>query len=284
MKPYICLIASIFCAGCAVIPVPVERTVFDGRQFTEADLDFLRSGTTTLHEIIENLGSPTIKLSEQRILVYGLRKVESGAVLFIGAGLSGAGGLVQGETKEAFYFVLDNKDVVRHWGRAPVKQGETWLSAATEWAGSKEIELQRPLESFVLETPTREQSLIYFYRPRDYQHFLPLLPPAKKLPLGLADYADILQDGNLVGQIRRRSYVRVSVHPGVHSFTVNADTDYVVNPGIYQSATIRLDVAPETLTFVEVGIKAGLGKIEPILVEQISSGALKEIEGLRESW
>jgi hypothetical protein len=284
MKPYFFLITSIFLAGCAIIPVPVERVVVDGRRFTESDLDFIRSGTTTGSEIIDNLGKPTIRLSTQNILVYGLRQVESGAVWFIGAGLSGIGGLVEGETKEAVYFVLDDENVVTDWGRATVKRGETWLSAAAEWAGSEAITIQKTRGRFVLDTPTRDQSLIYFYRPRDYQYFLPLVPSANKLPPGLASYADIIQDSDLVGQIRWKSYVAIRVPPGAYNFTVNADTDYIVNPEIYQSATIRLDVAPETVTFVEVGIKAGLGKIEPILVERIHSKAIKVIEGLRESW
>jgi hypothetical protein len=80
MKPYFFLITSIFLAGCAIIPVPVERVVVDGRRFTESDLDFIQSGTTTDIEIIDNLGKPTIRLSAQNILVYGLRQVESGAV------------------------------------------------------------------------------------------------------------------------------------------------------------------------------------------------------------
>jgi len=284
MKPYFLLITSMFLASCAIIPVPVERVAVDGRRFTESDLDFIQSGTTTGSEIIANLGKPTIRLSVQNILVYGLRQVESGTVWFIGAGLSGVGGLVEGESKEGVYFVLDDGNVVTDWGRAPVKRGETWLSAAAEWAGSKAIKVPKARGRFELDTPTREQSLIYFYRPRDYQYLLPLVPSAKKLPLELANYADILQDSNLVGQIRWQSYVAVRVTPGAYNFTVNADTDYVVNPEIYQSATIRLDIAPETVTFVEVGIKAGLGKIEPILVEKIHSKAIKVIEGLRESW
>ncbi|MDH3378877.1 MAG: hypothetical protein OEQ39_18280 [Gammaproteobacteria bacterium] len=284
MKPYFCLIASLFLTSCVVIPVPVERVVLEGKRFTNAELDFVRLGTTTRREVIDNLGNPTLWLSAQRILVYGLRQVETGALWFIGAGLSGAGGLVEGETKEAVFLVLDDKDVVTHWGRAQVKRGATWLSAATEWAGSKAIEIPPARGRFVEETPTREQSLIYFYRPRDFQHFLPLVPPAKKIPPGTANYADIRQDGKLVGQIRWQSYVAVRVPPGAYSFVVNADTDYVVNPESYRSVTIRLDVAPETVTFVDVGIQAGLGTIEPILVDRPRSEAIPVIEKLRESW
>ena len=284
MKPVFYLIASIFLAACAAIPVPMEPLVLEGERFTETELDFIRPGTTMRQEIADKLGNPTLWLAAQCTLVYGLRQAETGAAWFIGAGPAGAAGLVQGESKKAVFFVLDAGDVVTHWGRAPVNHGETWLSAATEWAASQAIETPGACDHFAPETPAREQGLVYFYRPRDYQHVLPLVPPASKLPLGLANYADIFEDGRLVGQIRRQSYVVVRVSPGVHSFSVNADTDYVVNPDIYRSATIRLEVAAETAIFVEVGIVAGLGKIEPLLVERIPDEATRAIEGLRESW
>ncbi len=223
-------------------------------------------------------------LAERGLLVYGLRQVDSGALWFIGAGLSGFGGLVEGETKEALYLVLDDKDVVTCWGRAPVGRGETWLSAAMDWAASRAIEVPQAKSRFVEEAPTTEQSLIYFYRPRDSQYVLPFAPPARKTLPGVANYADIRQDGVLVGQIRWRSYAIVRVAPGAHTFVVDPDTDDVVNPGIYRSATIQLDVAPETATFVDVAIQAGLGMIESILVERPRNEALRVIGELRESW
>lgn len=170
------------------------------------------------------------------------------------------------------------------WGRAPVSRGETWLSAATEWATSRAIHISQARDRFIEDTPTTEQSLIYFYRPRDYLHFLPWVPPARKAPPGVASYADIRLDGKLVGQIRWRSYVVVRVPPGAHMFVVDPDTDDVANPERYRSAAIRLDVSPNTATFVDVGIQAGRGMIEPILVERPRSDALSALEELRESW
>jgi len=284
MKHYFCLIASIFLASCVAIPVPAERTVLDGRRFTDSDLDFVQSGTAARPEVVGRFGNPTIWLPEQHLLVYGLRQVETGMLWFIGAGLSGAGGLVEGETKEALYLVLDDEDIVTCWGRAPVRRGETWLSAATEWAASRTIDIPQARDRFVEETPTTKQSLIYFYRPRDYLHFLPLVPPAKKVLPGVASYADILKDGTLVGQIRWRSYVVVRVPPGAYTFAIDPDTDDVANPEKYRSAAIRLDVAPETATFVDVGIQAGRGIIEPILVKRSRREAILAIEELRESW
>jgi hypothetical protein len=223
-------------------------------------------------------------LASQRILVYGLRRVESGALWFIGAGLSGTGGLVKGETKEAVYLVLDDKDVVTNWGRAPLTHCETWLSAANKWAALKKLDVPQAHGRFVEESPTAEQSFIYFYRPRDFQYYLPFAPPGEKVALGVADYAEISQDDMLVGQIRWQSYVIVRVAPGTHRFVVNPDTDCVVNPDIYRSAIIQLDISPETVTFVEMGIQAGRGTIEPVLINRTRSEAISVIENLRESW
>lgn len=284
MRPHFCLIASILMAGCVVIPVHTERAVLDGKQFSDSDLGFVRLGSTARSEVTFKLGNPTMWLSEQRILVYGLQRTEAGALWFAGAGLSGAGGLVEGETKEAVYLALDDKDVVTHWGRAPVSRCDTWLSAATEWAGSENIKIPAAHDRFVEDAPTTEQGLIYFYRPRDFQHILPLAPPARALMSGVADYADISLDGNLVGQIRWQSYVVLRVSPGVHRFVVNPDTDCVTNPGIYRSATIQLDVRPEAAIFVDVGIQAGLGTIEPILVNRPRGEAISVIKNLREAW
>jgi len=284
MKPYFCLVASIFLVSCVAIPIPSERVVLDGKRFTDSELGFVRIGATTRSEVTFKLGNPTMWFPAQRILVYGLRRVESGALWFIGAGLSGAGGLVEGETKEAVCLVLDDNNVVTHWGRAQAKPCDTWLSAATEWAGLKNIITPPTHDQFVEDTPTMEQGLIYFYRPRDFQHVFPLVPPAEKVMSGVAEYADISLNGNLVGQIHWQSYVAVRVPPGIHKFVVDPDTDCVANPEIYRSAIIQLDVAPETVTFVDVGIQAGLGTIEPILVNRPRGEALSVIKDLRESW
>lgn len=284
MKPYFRLIASILLVSCVAIPIPPERAVLDGKKFTDSELGFVRTGTTTRSAVTLRLGKPTMWFPEQRILVYGLQRSGSGALWFMGAGLSGAGGRVEGETREAVYLVLDDNDVVTHWGRAQAKRCETWLSSATEWTASENIETPPTHDRFVEDTPTMEQGLIYFYRPRDFQHVLPLVPPAKKVMPGVAEYADISLDGNLAGQIRWQSYVVVRVPPGTHRFVINPDTDCVTNPEIYRSAIIQLDVAPGTVTFVDVGIQAGLGTIEPILVNRPRGEALSVIKNLRESW
>jgi hypothetical protein len=279
------LIAPVFLAGCLAVPVSVEPGVLEGRKFTDSELDFVQPGTTSRMDVIRHLGTPTIWLAEQQILVYGLREVEStGVFWFASAGLTGAGGLVQGETKKAILFALNGEGTVMRRGRVSVDRGETWLGAALEWSRAEKLEVERPHDHFVQETPTTERNLVYFYRPRDFQHFLPLVPPAKELPSGVATFADIRLDTGLVGQIQWQSYLVVRVPQGDYEFVVDPDTDYVTNPGLYRSQTIRISVAPGTVTFVDVAIRAGKGTIEPVLVQRPYHQALAAIKELRESW
>lgn len=268
-----------------MVPVPLEPRTTEGRQFADSDLQFIEPGVTARTRLIEELGQPTIWLAEQRVMVYGLRKVDAvGALWFLGAGYRAAGGLVEGETKEGIFIALDGDEIVSNWGRRTVSRGETWLTAATEWSRSASSGLKPTLDHFVEQAPTADESLVYFYRPRDFQHYLPLVAPARKLPADVAEFADIRLDDKLVGQIRWQSYVLVRVPPGPHEFTVDPDTDFVVNPGLYSSAAISLHIAPGTATFVDVGIEAGRGVIKPILAERPRADAISIIEKLRESW
>jgi hypothetical protein len=279
-------LVAICLAGCVVIPVPTEPTILEGRPLTNYDLEFVRSENVSRQCILESLGPPTLWLHNQRTLVYGLRRVEeTGGVWFIGAGLgAAAGGLVKGETKEAVFFVLDSGDAVTHWGRSSVGKGETWLSAALKWAQSIGLKLPQPSGGFVEEWPTAEQSYVYFYRPRDYQYYLPLAPPANKLLFGVADFVDLRLPDDLVGQLRWQTYTVARIPPGVHKFVVNPDTDYVANPMNYHNAAIQLDLAPGSVAYVEVGVEAGLGIIEPKLFQRNRTEALAVIQQLRESW
>ena len=279
------LLLPVLVAGCVATPVAVEPRVLEGRPFTDAQLDFVRPGATTRQDVIASIGRPTIWLAEQRILVYGLRKVAPvGTLWFIGAGPGGAGGVVEGETREAIFFALDGDSVVMRCGRASVDRGQTWLGAALDWTRAEGLEVQSARGRFVEEAPTAESSLIYFYRPRDYQHVLPLVPPAAALPQGVATFADIRLGNQLVGQIRRQSYAVVRVSPGAHEFVVDPDTDDVANPGIYRSKAIRLNIEPGTTTFIEVGVEAGQGVVVPVLARRSYADAMATIVNLRESW
>ena len=286
MQAFWPILVAMCLAGCIVIPVPTEPTILEGRPLTDCDLEFVRSENLSRQRILERLGPPTIWLHNQRTLVYGLRIVEeTGGIWFIGAGLgAAAGGLVKGETKEAVFFVLDSDDTMTHWGRSSVGKGKTWLSAALEWAQSIGLKLRQPSSQFIEEWPSSEQSYVFFYRPRDYQYYLPLAPPANKLLFGVADFVDLRLPNDLVGQLRWQTYTVARIPPGVHKFVVNPDTDYVTNPMNYRNAAIQLDLAPGTVAYVEVGVEAGLGIIEPKLFQRNRAEALAVIQQLRESW
>ena len=286
MQAFWPILVAMCLAGCVVIPVPTEPTILEGRPLIDRDLEFVRSENPSRQRILESLGPPTIWLHNQRTLVYGLRKVEeTGAIWFIGAGLgAAAGGLVKGETKEAVFFVLGSDDTMTHWGRSSVGKGETWLSAALAWAQSIGLKLRQPSSQFIEEWPSSEQSYVFFYRPRDYQYYLPLAPPANKLFFGVADFVDLRLPNDLVGQLRWQTYTVARIPPGVHKFVVNPDTDYVTNPMNYRNAAIQLDLAPGTVAYVEVGVEAGLGIIEPKLFQRNRTEALAVIQHLRESW
>jgi hypothetical protein len=276
----------VFLAGCGIMPVPTEPRTLEGRPLTDHDLEFLRSEPVSRQRILESLGPPTIRLHDQRILVYGLRRVaETGAIWFIGAGPgAAAGGLVEGETREAVFFVLDTDDTMSHWGRSSVGKGETYLSAALEWAQARGVKLPPPRSRFVEEWPSSDESYVYFYRSRDVQHILPFTPPAEKLLFGVANLVDLRLLNEIVGQLRWQTYVLARVPPGVNKFVVDPDTDYVVNPNGYRSASVELDLAPGGVAFVEVSVEAGLGIVEPKLLPRTRAEALSIIEQLRESW
>jgi hypothetical protein len=272
-------------AGCVAVPIPVQPRVLAGQAFTDSELDFLQPGTTKRKDAIRHFGAPTIWLTRQKIMVYGLRKTESAGVFwFTGAGGGGIGGLVEGETREAIFLLLDDDDTVMQWGRAALSRGETWLSAATEWSRSAGFAVDAPRDRFVEEPPAAGGGLVYFYRPRDYQHFLPPLPPAKKLAAGVATYVDVVLDDELVTQLRWQSYAAIRVSEGTRNFVVNPDTDDVTNTSLYRSRSIRIGVEPGAVMFVEVGVMAGKGTIEPVLAQHSYTEAIAAITELRETW
>lgn len=273
--------------SCIATPVPVEQKVLEGKRFTDADLQFVRTGVTARNDITSYLGQPTIWLRAQRTLIYGLREVAGTGWFWLlaGPGVAGPGGVIESENKEAVLFVLSDREVLTDWGRMPVKRGQTWLAAALEWTQAAGVKIPQPRPTFDEEFPTGpEQSLVYFYRPLDYQYYLPFVAPAKRLPSGVADFVNIYRNGELVAQLRWQSYVSVAVSPGEHTFSINPDTDAVVNPELYRTASLRLSIEPQTTRFIAVGVEAGKGIVEPRLTEQSHDVAIEAIGTLRESW
>jgi len=286
-KTAVYILLAMLVVSCIVIPVPVEQKVAEGRHFADSDLQFVQTGVTARNDIARYLGQPTIWLRAQHTLVYGLREVAGTGWVWLLASPAGTGtaGIIETENKEAIFFVLNDREVLTNWGRMPVKRGQTWLGAALEWSQAAGVKTPQPRQAFYAALPTApEQSLIYFYRPLDYQHYLPFVPPAKRLLSGVADFVNIYQNGELVGQLRYKSYLMVSLTPGEHTFSINPDTDDVVNPQLYRTARLTLSIAPQTNRFIEVGVEAGKGVIEPRLVERSHDEAIDAIGALRESW
>jgi len=205
-------------------------------------------------------------------------------MLIAGGYYSGGIVTIKSEAREAVYFILDDNDKIKLWGRTNVGKNKTWLTGASEWAHSKGIELPKPHNSFVEETPSSEQCFIYFYRPRDYQYYFPKSKPGKKLPSGVANFVNISLPYELVGQLHWQTYVKIKVPPGSHVFTVDPDTDYIVNENLYTKASISVSVEPGKTAFVEVGVESGLGTIQPKLSQRTRDEAIELIKGLKESW
>lgn len=283
----LCILPGLWLAACAVVPVPSEDQTLEGRQFTDSELLFIHPGVTTGDEIAGRLGAPTIWFPDQRILVYGLRKTAGTGLVWFVASPSGvaAGGRVQGEEREAVFIALDERGIVTNRGRAPVKRGTSWLGAALAWSGVTGLDVPQPREVFAEIDPAGPgQVMVYFYRPRDNQHYLPLVPPAQRLAPGVADFVNIFLDGVLAGQLRLKTYLALQVTPGEHTFVLSADTDDVVNQQLYRDASLRMSVPTPGSSFIDVRVEAGKGYIGPVLGRRSRAEAIDVIGALRETW
>jgi hypothetical protein len=272
--------------ACVAAPVSVERAELEGRRFSEADVEFVQTGVTTRADIIAKLGQPTILLAPQHALVYGLREVEStGMVWFLGTPGGAIGGLVTGESRQALLFILNCDDTVAHWGRTPVNRGKTWLQATLDWSLVEGVTLPQPRGRFSEESPASAgQALVYFYRPRDFQHYLLLGPSAERLAFGAVDFVNIYRNDQLVGQLRWKSYIAVYVSPGVHTFVISADTDDVSNPQLYLTTSFQMKLESRSTRFIDVGVEAGKGTIKPLIIERPRDEAMAVIGEFQESW
>jgi hypothetical protein len=178
--------------------------------------------------------------------VYGLLKTAKvGAfwIIALPAPPAMVGGVVHPVEREALYIVFDQSDAVVDWGRGKVSKGVTWLSAALDWSRSRHLKLPEPRKEFVEIAPAAEQSVIYFYRPRDIQHLFPGFPPAESILFGLEPFAEVYLDSALLGQLRRKSYLAIPLHAGIYDFLVVPYMDY--NPELqYRSADIQITLQP----------------------------------------
>lgn len=276
-----CLLPCLLTAACVAVPVPVTPEIVEGRPYADAQLEFIQPGATTRSDVSAALGEPTIWLPDQRVMVYGLRRTASpGLLVFLPWNV----GYVEREEREAVFVATDARGAVARRGRAPIDVRETWLTAALEWAKTQGLDVRAPGDRFTEETPAPDESVIHVYRPRDYQHYLPLVPPAEGLLFGASKFVDVRLDGRLVAQLQRGTYASIHALPGAHEIAVNPDTDDVGNASLHRTASIRVDPARGGSAFVDVGVRAGFGVIEPVLVLRDRSEALDAIAELRQCW
>jgi hypothetical protein len=273
--------------ACLVLPVPISERMLAGRQLVESELGFLERRPTTRDDVAKQLGPATIWLESQRTAVYGLVKTAKTGVFWIIAlphprGM--VGGVVHRVEREALYIVFDQSDTVADWGRGKVAKGVTWLSAALDWSKSRDLKLPEPREEFVEIAPGAEQSVIYFYRPRDIQHLFPGFPPAESIFLGMLDpFAEVYLESALLGQLRRKTYLAIPLYAGTYDFRVVPYMDY--NPELqYRSASIQMTLQAGLVYFVNIEIETGKGFIGPVISQRSRDEAMPLLKALRETW
>lgn len=288
MRLFIAFGIVLWTAGCLMVPVPTSEVVLSGRYIAESELGFLKNHQTTKYDVLTQLGPATIWLKPQRTLVYGLVKTaKTGLFWIIGGGAPGAlggvaGGVLHFVDREALFIVFDETDTLVDSGQVKVENRVTWLSAALAWGRSKGLKLAEPQVEFAETVPPLQQSIIYFYRPRDIQHVFPGFPPAESILFGLDPFPEVYLNAALVGQIRRKSYLTLTLDPGTYEFRFVPLLD---NPDLnYRDASIQITVQPDLEYFVDVRIETGKGISQPVVSQRSREEAIPLLQLLRETW
>ncbi len=249
----------------STIPTQQQERVIAGRYLAESDLAFLEKKHTTRDEVITQLGPPTIWLEPQRIAVYGF-------VRFPG----GRQPRERPLRRDAIFIAFDKSDRVVDWGRSDVSRKMTWLGAALAWGRSSGLELAQPARTFVEITLLPRRSAIYFYRPRD-------------APLGCDQaWGEVYLDKTLLGQVRCKSYLPLSLAPGTYDFRVSPN--YAWNEKWARSERrpdrIQTTLYPGSVYFVETKILQA-GATQPIVAvisQHSREEAMPILQALRETW
>jgi hypothetical protein len=88
---------SLLCAGCIIIPIPEHAAYVYRAPIGEESLGFLEVGSTTIEEVLLNLGEPDHTRDNERDFIYQWSK-ESGLVF-----LDFAPGVASGAHKYTYY-------------------------------------------------------------------------------------------------------------------------------------------------------------------------------------
>lgn len=121
-------------AGCVMVPVPwTEDKVLTGKQVTEEQISFLTPNVTTMQEVLERLGNPTVIWEDARVFVYNWA-MRQGIVFWAVYG----GGFGMGDISKHYLLLIqfDEQDRVQRFERAVCPMNRSYSECLTEWVGS----------------------------------------------------------------------------------------------------------------------------------------------------
>jgi outer membrane protein assembly factor BamE (lipoprotein component of BamABCDE complex) len=267
-------------AGCVAIPVPNKSRILSGRHISDAAVSFIEKGVTTKDILLSRLGKPTMWLDAQRIALYGLVRTSDAFLLVLGPGL---GREIEMAEREALIVRFDEAGQVANWGREKLGRGATWLEGVERWAKVEDIDIGLPSKTFSEESPSPDESLVYFYRPMDRQYYFPGLPPREKLFFDLDPLAEVYSGSTLLGQLRWKTYLTLRMAPGEYEFSVAPTRDADLDLS-YGSSLVKISLQAGQTYFVDIQLEAGFGSIKPVVSKRSRDEAILEIKDLQETW
>ena len=274
------ILAIVAITGCVVLPIPSDERVIEGREFADTDLDFVHAYRTTQAEIEAKFGEPTVYLADQRVAIYGLIREGLNFFWAVGGGYSAAVGFWGSNKREAVFFLFNESGFATRWGKRTIEPCQTWIGASQAWAEEVRIDLPSPPGMFEEEILSPDESTVYFYRPRDIQHWAPFVPPAEKLLFGMDIPVDVRFEDQLLAQLQWKTFAPIRLPPGEYQFLVLPCPDHntSINHG---SSMIGINLQPAQAYFVEIQVEAGKGSISPVLTKQPYETALPVLKELQ---
>jgi outer membrane protein assembly factor BamE (lipoprotein component of BamABCDE complex) len=131
-------VASIVClsllVGCVAIPIPTEDAVTAGRPVSEEQLTFIKVGSTTNDEVLDQLGQPQIVWEPARVFVYEWDIRDGVLIWAIGGGYSGAAGITDIRERHVFLIKFDDSGHVYRFEIAERPIFQSYGDFLREWA------------------------------------------------------------------------------------------------------------------------------------------------------
>lgn len=265
-------LALLLLSGCVVIPVPSQEKTIVGQQFTSPVVDSIVPSLTTRADLLERLGKPYTTLDSPHILVYPWTTEGGGLFWVVGAGGSGAAGLVPLHYHHALLIALDETEHVTNVEITKRRPLDSLREHAYKWAQAKGLTGARQPAAFRLRRIPRGQSMLYVYRPG-----------------GIWDAPDIftasvLMGGQLLTELRGNENAWVVLQPGNYSIAVSPDAKNPASVYAHQVAHIEVRTSADQATFLRVRIPYGTGDVTPRLTLPPETEALKELKSTVTSW